>query len=624
MKFSPRAKRFVATSVAIASMSSGLTLAGFTAAGAATTKLDIPLSPHEYPNYIWPFASNNYFTPTNINQFQNLMYRPLYWVGKGSDMTIQADLSMGALPVWAADNKSLTITMKGWKFSNGETVDARSVVFFLNMYRAAYGAYGGYVTDGGIPDQVASATASGNTVTMYLTAAVNRNWFLYNFLTQISPMPRAWDRLSASDAPGSANCGANLATYVKTTAREVCGVNAAPSIGRVAAGLYKVLDERSQRVATFTATDPYWSVVDGPWKLTSFDTAGNRNAPIVFVPNPSYGGPQKAQVNQLVMHPYASVDAQKKALAAGQLDSGYVLRTDVITAPKPGVVGALKWSALKGKFTVRSSPSWSFDFAYFNFDSGTGASPLINQLYVRQALQTSIDQVSIIKSHLNGYGQPTYGPIPLVPKNDFAGASFQNPYPFSLSRAKKYLTDNGWTIPRTGTAICTNTAGCGAGIPKSTPMTLNYEYASANPTAVAIMNAEKATWAKIGINMILVPKADPNDLWSDCYSGNGNWQICQLGEWRYAPGYYPTGETLFYTNAVNNPGFYSDATMDSIIDSTTKGGEAIKTRYALYAAQRVPCMFQPTSLSIAVTSTKVKGALDASPVGSFLPEYLHR
>jgi peptide/nickel transport system substrate-binding protein len=364
--------------------------------------------------------------------------------------------------------------------------------------------------------------------------------------------------------------------------------------------------------------------VDGPWKLTSFDTAGNRNAPIVFVPNPTYGGPQKAQVNQLVMHPYVSVNAQKKALAAGQLDSGYVLRTDVITALKPGVGGVLKWSALKGKFTVRSSPSWSFGFAYFNFDSATGASPLINQLYVRQALQTSIDQVSIIKTYLNGYGVPTYGPIPLVPQNDFAGASFQNPYPFSLSRAKKYLTDNGWTVPGTGTAICTKTAGCGAGIPRNTPLTLHYEYASANPTAVAIMNAEKATWAKIGINMILVPKADPDDLLSDCFSGNGNWQICQFGEWRYAPGYYPTGELLFYSNAVNNPGYFSDATMDIIIDSTTKGDEAMKTRYALYAAQRVPCMFQPTSLSVAVISTKVKGALEASPVGSFLPEYLHR
>ncbi|MEI8147444.1 MAG: ABC transporter substrate-binding protein [Actinomycetes bacterium] len=619
MKFSPRAKRLVTTVVMVASISSGLT-----AAGAATTKLDVPLSPHEYPNYIWPFSSSNYFTDTNINQFQSLMYRPLYWVGKGSDMTIQSDLSTGGLPVWAADGMSLTITMKGWKFSNGETVDARSVVFFLNMYRAASSGYGGYVANMGIPDQVASATASGNIVTITLNAVVNHNWFLYNFLTEISPMPRAWDRLSASDAPGSAGCGANLAKYDKATARGVCGVNGAPSIHRVASGLYKVLDERSQTSATFTSTDPYWSVVDGPWKLSSFDTSGSRNSPIVFVPNPTYGGPQKAQVNQLVMHPFSSVDVEKKALATGQLDSGYVLRTDVNTAPKPGSAGTLKWSALKGKFTVSSESSWSFNYAYFNFDSGTGASPLINHLYIRQALQASIDQASIIKSQLNGYGVPTYGPIPVLPKNVFAGANFQNPYPYNLSRAKKYLTDNGWTVPKTGTATCTKIVGCGAGIPKNTPLTLRYEYASANPTAVAIMNAERATWAKIGINMVLVPKTDSNDLESDCFSGNGSWQICQVGEWHYAPDYYPTGESLFHTNALSNPGFYSDATMDAIIDATTKGGEALQTRYALYAAQQVPCMYQPTNLSVAVISTKVKGALGPSPVGSFLPEYMHR
>lgn len=624
MKFSSRAKRLVTSAVAIASMSSGLALAGLTSAGAATTKLDVPLSPNDYPNYIWPFSSGAFFTVTNMNDFQSLMYRPLYWVGKGADTTIQPALSTGALPVWASDSKSLTITMKGWKFSNGETVDARSVVFFINMYMAAPGGYAGYVPDMGIPDQISSATASGNVVTIQLTDAVNRNWFLYNFLTEITPMPRAWDRLTASNAAGSGGCGENLSSFTRTAARAQCGVNASTALNRAASGVFKALNDRSQDPSTFTSTDPYWSVVDGPWKLSSFDTSGAGNTPIVFVPNPTYSGPQKAQVNQLIMHPFASVDAEKTALATGQLDSGYVLPADVNTAPKPGVAGTMKWSALKGKFNVRTGGTWSFNYAYYNFDSATGGSALTKQLYIRQALQAAIDQVSIIKSLYNGYGVPTYGPIPSLPKNDFAGSSFKNPYPFSLTRAKKYLTDNGWTVPNTGTATCTKTGGCGAGIAKGTALTLHYEYYNGSPTAVKQMAAEKSLWAKIGINMILDGKSDPNTVADDCFSGSGTWQICQYGGWLYAPDYYPSGELLFYTNALSNPGYYSNATMDAIIAATTTGNEALKTRYAAYAAAQVPYMYQPTGTGTGVVSTKVKGVLPVSPVGAYLPEYLHK
>ena len=36
------------------------------------------------PNYIFPFMSLAFFSVNNINQFQQLMYRPLYWFGNGN------------------------------------------------------------------------------------------------------------------------------------------------------------------------------------------------------------------------------------------------------------------------------------------------------------------------------------------------------------------------------------------------------------------------------------------------------------------------------------------------------------------------------------------------------------
>ena len=38
--------------------------------------------PSALPNYIFPFMSLAFFSVTNINQFQYLMYRPLYWFGE--------------------------------------------------------------------------------------------------------------------------------------------------------------------------------------------------------------------------------------------------------------------------------------------------------------------------------------------------------------------------------------------------------------------------------------------------------------------------------------------------------------------------------------------------------------
>src|SRR5262245_18672755 len=37
--------------------------------------------PQNIPNFIFPFTPIAYFTISNVNEFQSLMYRPLYWFG---------------------------------------------------------------------------------------------------------------------------------------------------------------------------------------------------------------------------------------------------------------------------------------------------------------------------------------------------------------------------------------------------------------------------------------------------------------------------------------------------------------------------------------------------------------
>jgi peptide/nickel transport system substrate-binding protein len=86
-------------------------------------------------NWIFPFASLQDFSTTNYQGFINLMYRPLYWFGKGATPDVNYSLSLASAPKFTNGGKTITVTMKPYKWSNGETVTAQDVVFWMNMLK---------------------------------------------------------------------------------------------------------------------------------------------------------------------------------------------------------------------------------------------------------------------------------------------------------------------------------------------------------------------------------------------------------------------------------------------------------------------------------------------------------
>ena len=73
------------------------------------------------------------------------MYRPLYMFGdNGDSVTVNYPLSPADAPVYSDGGKTVTINLKGWKWSDGETVDASDVMFWLNMMKAEKANYAGY------------------------------------------------------------------------------------------------------------------------------------------------------------------------------------------------------------------------------------------------------------------------------------------------------------------------------------------------------------------------------------------------------------------------------------------------------------------------------------------------
>ena len=529
------------------------------------------------PNYIFPYYSGQFCSVANSTQFQMLMFRPLYFFGLGNSAAVQPKISTGNLPKYSNGNKTVTIQMKGWKFADGQTVDAESVMFFLNMAKAVPSDFCTYSPGLGIPDQVASATGVGNTVTIHLKSAVSPLWFSDNELAIITPMPNAWDRTSASQ---TSNCAS--------------GHYGAASTIAACKNVYTYLNAQGQKLTTFP--DKMWqSGADGPWKLTKMDDLSNAT----FVPNKSYSGPVKATVGTFKEVAFTSETAEENALQAGQIDLG-VVDPSILTsdAPAPGKVGA-NWGQLSSRYNLTTGQDFADNDMDLNFGKNPG-SAFINQLYVRQALQSSIDQVTIIKDAFKNYGVPTYSAVPLAtPKAE--SAPFAAPYPFSLTTAESDLTKNGWTN-NGGTITCTSPgtgAGqCGAGITSGEDLTLNVQWNSGFPSEDTEMNGIISDWESLGIK-VNQSQATFDDVIFNCtaeYNPSTTEDICNWGGgWLYAPDYYPSGEPLNLTGASSNYGDYSNPTMDSLIKATLTTNVNL-TAYAKFTATNLPDLWDPLSL----------------------------
>jgi peptide/nickel transport system substrate-binding protein len=558
-------------------------------------------APGANPNYIFPYMGCKYFSVATINQFQFEMYRPVYWFGLGGSTAVQFPLSLANAPVFANHNRKITVTMKGWKFSNGQTVNAESVMFFLNLYRADPTSYCGYNMGYGIPDQVASATGSGNTVTLNFKAPVSPNWILYNYLSELTAMPEAWDKTSATAAAGSGHCAT--------------GVWGASATNSACKAVEKFLDNQSLNTSTYT--NSMWQTVDGPYKLTSFDNIGNAT----LVPNASYSGPQKSQVSKVYLKSYTTASAEQSDLYANKLTIGYV-DPSVLPgpAPSPGAVGP-NVAILSGKYNIMTGTPWSFNYAPINFSPQDPKSAELSQLYIRQALQMSINQSQIVKSVNKNYGVVTCSPIPPNTPSSIS-ATISCKYPYNLAKAKALLTAHGWKMVG-GVQTCekpgTGLTQCGAGIAAGSTLNFAFIWQSGTPATDQTLNAEIAAWKTIGISFSH-SEASFNDVIAQC--NGGTFQLCMWGQgWIYAPDYYPSGETLFTPGGSFNPGAYKSNTMNALVTASVTQKVPL-TNYGKFAASDLPVLYEPNGAPIAEFATSLKGVMPLNPLQNFMPEYL--
>jgi peptide/nickel transport system substrate-binding protein len=585
-------KRAACVALSAGAMTTGLILASPTTSGASTptsaTWAELPMAT---PNFILPYYPAQLCTVNNIEQFQFLMYRPLYFFGQGSTPNLNTSLSLADAPTYSGGGSTVTVNLKNYKWSNGESLTGQDVQFFMNLYHAQPSEFCGYVK-GLFPDDVTNVTHTANTVTFTFNKAYNQHWILYNELSQITPMPMAWDVTSAGAAPGSGGCssaaygtGDAACTSVYTFLANAAGFN--PNNPSAA----------NNSLSTY-ATNPLWQVVDGPWKLSAFNPDGQAT----FVPNPTYSGPIKPTLKHFTELPYTADSAEFNALVGGNLSVGYVPINDLSGSTSSPYTAGPNNPRLSSTYEL--SPEITFAINYFpeNFSSnanGGVTAKIFSQLYIRQAMQDLIDQPLYIKKIFKGYATPTYGPVPVSPPNSYSSSlEKSNPFPYDPAKAKALLVDNGWKVVPNGTDTCskpgTATGDCGAGIPAGTPLKFEEQYATGTETTTEEITAMKASWATEGIDVQL-NGASFNTVTSNaiaCPSGC-SWQMQEWDAgWTFAPDYYPSGEDLFELGSEANYGDYDNAKNQSLITATIDTNESLTT-WENYLATQLPDIFQP-------------------------------
>jgi len=550
------------------------------------------------PDSILPFVTVAENTAANEDLFHNLLWPPLYSFGTPSSaLAVNKAVSVAYPPVWSSHDTVVTVRLKPWRWSDGDAVTARDVTFYMNLLDANKKQWYEYFP-GDMPDNIRSVTARGtSTIVFRLRQSYNPTWFQDKELADIVPMPQqSWDKISATSPDGNYD-------DTPTGARKVLAF----------------LSAQSANTSTY-ATNPLWRVVDGPWKLKSY----NINGDVVFVPNKRYSGPVKPSLSQFDEVSYTSDAAQFSSLLAGdELQVGYIPSNDFSLGARVQAAG----------YSVKRAASVQINFMVMNYNSREDGA-LFRQLYFRQALQHLVNEPGMIRSALDGTGgYLDYGPIPPEPPSPYESAIQKTgPYRYSPATARTLLLRHGWAVPKNGVASCrrpgTASTDCGAGVARGQKASISLVYDSGVPYMQVEMEDYESAASTAGIQISLrtapfitvLTETEPGRI-ADSGSGPdmGNW-----GDgfaWSFGEP-YASGGVLF-----GSGGYLSyplTAGVRALIDRTHLASPAdavaAMRAYSAYLAKQLPVIWQPATYYEYAVSKRVGGVFFPG-TSNILPQY---
>ena len=296
-------------------------------------------------------------------------------------------------------------------------------MFWLNMELAEPADYGAYT---GFPANMTNIkVVSPTEMQMTMSKAYSPTWVLYNDLSQVVPMPAAWDKT----ASGPSSCATTVSDC---------------------AAVYSYLNKQAEDVTGY-ATSPIWGIVDGPWRLSAFNADGH----ITFVPNKSYSGPVKPKLVAFQEVPFttdaAEYDVLRSPSSSTKIDFGYLPDQDAPAKPSNATVGS---NPLSG-YTLDPLYPWGIDYYALNYQSSIGDhGAIFKQLYFRQALAVPDEPGrDHLRARCAGTARPPSARWPPRLPTKFLSAQGRagDPYPFNPGKAKALLTSHGWKVVPSGT-----------------------------------------------------------------------------------------------------------------------------------------------------------------------------
>jgi peptide/nickel transport system substrate-binding protein len=452
-------------------------------------------------------------------------------------------------------------------------------MFWINMQIEDGAADWGGQVPGDFPNDVTNVSADGtDEVTMTITKAYSPQWFTDNELSQITPMPNAWDRT----ASGPSQCDTSPADCT---------------------AVYNYLSASAADMTSW-GSSPIWSIVDGPFRVQHATSQGY----VYMTYNKSYSGPVPAHhISEFVDVPFTSEQAEfnvlQDPLGSQAIDVGYMPTVDA-PVPPPGAISGGNPVTLSG---YKLSVVYPWELSYFPYNFSSAAGPIFDQLYFRQAFQSLVDQEGVIDGPMHGYGKPTIGPVASYPVTNYLSPQVNqdgDQWQLNLTKAKADLTTHGWSVAPNGVDHCINPgtgpSQCGAGIKAGTDLNFSMIYASGIDYMYSATKELVSNASLIGIN--ITAQAQPIDTVlttvTSCGTGCNTWDLAEWGSWTYSPDYLPTGEELFETGAPFNLGLFKSPTNDSLINDTLDARTTTAFNKAMYKwedylSPELPVVYEP-------------------------------
>jgi peptide/nickel transport system substrate-binding protein len=328
------------------------------------------------PNYIFPMYSFEFCSTVNVDQLMDMLYRPLYWYGDKYRPTVDYNRSIGQKPTFSNSDTEATIHFNNYKWSDGEQVTSRDVVFWLNVMKASPATEWCGYAPGYMPDLIKEYSAPNpTTLVLKFDKSYDPEWLLYNVFSQLTPMPLAWDTTSMSGVHARSDTG-SLPDTTKSGALAV----------------YKFLEDQGKNSSSW-ATSPLWGIVDGPFTIASKLGGGfTSSGQVTLVPNPDYSGTPKPSISKFVELPFTSEAAIYNTIRSGGPSAVTIGTIPSQYAPQISNLETMGYVDNKAGY-------YGFNYFPLNFMSSAKTSPggepvrfIFRQLYFRQAFQHLIDQ----------------------------------------------------------------------------------------------------------------------------------------------------------------------------------------------------------------------------------------